>query len=66
MSTCEGCFLSAKGQAAELSRIIKEAKNYAVQNQTTVAVYKEGNEYRYIAAASAAGLPVLQYVSQYN
>ncbi len=66
MSGCEGCFLSAKGQAAELSRAIKEAKTYAETNKVTVAIYKEGNEYRYIDAANAAGLPVIQYVSQYH
>lgn len=63
MSGCEGCFLSAKGQANELANIREKAKAYANEQNTTVAIYKEANEYRCIRADEAAGLPVMEYIS---
>jgi hypothetical protein len=66
MSTCEGCFISAKGQARELETVRQAAKKYAVENGKTVAIYKEGQDYSFIEAGSAAGLYILEYVSQFN
>lgn len=68
MSGCEGCFLSAKGQARELDIIIQEAKTYAKENNITAAIIKEGTGYNYTTAerAHAAGLPIIQYISKFN
>ena len=62
---CEGCLISAKGQAQTLDAVRAEAKKYAIENETTVAIYKEGNDYRYTSAETAvrAGIPVLEYLS---
>lgn len=65
---CEGCFISAKGQAAALDTIKREAKKYAVENKQTVAIYKEANDYFFAEAGAAisAGKPVMEFVSQFN
>lgn len=60
---CPGCFLSAKGQAAELEKIRKQARQYAATEKITVVIYKEANEFRFIRADLAAGLPVVEYIS---
>lgn len=65
---CEGCLTSNKAQQQELERVRKEAKEYAVQNNQTMAIYKEGNEFRHLDAreAIARGYPVVEFVSQHQ
>jgi hypothetical protein len=66
--SCEGCHLSGKGQDAALTAAIDNARNYAKQNQTSVAVYKEGNDYHFIDAQQAIqqGYPIIQILSKYQ
>lgn len=68
MMGCEGCFISAKGQARERAAITEQAKEYAKLNNVTMAIYKEADEYKFTTAelAISSGLPVLDIVSQYN
>lgn len=68
MSSCEGCLTSNRGQQEALSLIRSEAKKYAISNEKTVAIYKEGFEYRYCEAeyAIANGYHISEMVSQYN
>lgn len=65
---CEGCFISAKGQARDKESATQQAKEYAIQNKVTMAIYKEAGEYKFTTAELAAttGLPVLGYVSQFD
>ncbi len=66
--SCEGCHISVKGQAINLEDIRTQAKNYAKDNNTTVAIYKEGTEYQFTRAdiAISTGLPVVEYISQHH
>jgi len=68
MSGCEGCIVSAKGQSMQLDQVKQEAKQYATENNKTMAIYKEGNDYCYIEAGEAVrnGLPVMEFISQHN
>lgn len=60
---CPGCFTSAKGVARELETIRNQARQYAKQEKTTVVIYKEADEFRYVRIDRAAGLPVMEYIS---
>jgi len=65
---CEWCSISPKGQDQQLSNVLKQAKDYAKQENIPVAIYKEGNEYKFISAsfAIANGYPILQVLSAYQ
>ena len=65
MSFCMDC---APASNHPLEDIIQAAKKYAVENQTTMAVFKEGNAYGYTTAtdAIARGLVVVTFVSQFS
>jgi hypothetical protein len=68
MSGCEGCLTTNKGQNEELQKAKQEAKQYAINNDVSMAVYKEGYEYKYIRAdeAIAGGFLIVAFVSKYN
>jgi hypothetical protein len=65
--SCEGCITSSRGQQEALNIILKQAKDYAKENNITVAVYKEGLEYKFIEAGAAitGGYQIIDMVSQY-
>jgi hypothetical protein len=66
--SCEGCLTSGKGQNQALEAAVKSAKDYAIQHQQTMAIYKEGLGYSFIEAATAItnGYPIIQFVSQHS
>lgn len=66
MNGCEGCFISARGQQEQLEQVRNAAKQYAIANEKTMAIYKEGFEYRFIEIDKAYGLIVIEIVSQYQ
>lgn len=68
MNGCEGCYSSPEGQDTALDTATKQAREYAKENKTAVAIYKEGFEYKYIEAglAFAGNYPICNIVSQYN
>jgi len=51
-----------------LENVKQQAKAYAVDQKQTMAVYKEGNEYKYAEAGFAirSGYYVLEFISQHN
>jgi hypothetical protein len=65
--SCEGCITSSRGQQEALNIILKQAKDYARENQITVAIYKEGLEYKIIEAGAAitGGYYIIDMVSPY-
>ncbi len=52
----------------QLQQIQKEAKSYALENKISVAIYREGFEYRYTSAESAIafGYAIVEVVSGHN
>ncbi len=66
MSSCEGCFTSAKGQSIQLDVIRSQAKSYAIETEKTMAIYKEGYEYFYseASAATTAGKNIMEFISE--
>lgn len=67
-SGCEGCAISPRGQHEALSNIRTIAKKYAIENEKTVAIYKEGFEYRYCDAEVAinSAYAVIEMLSKHN
>lgn len=65
MSGCEGCLVSNRGQQEQYQTTKQEAIKYAKQQNQTVALYKEGYDYRYCIAevAGSAGYQILEYLS---
>ena len=65
---CDGCLISGKGQNESLDVLRSQAKKYAVENEKTVAIYKEGFEFRFIEAekASELGYPVVEIISKHQ
>lgn len=65
--SCEGCHISGHGQNIALNNAINQAAKYAKENEITVAVYKEGYEFNFIAAdtAVAGGYQIIQFISQH-
>ena len=59
---CDNCDTSPSGQAIALTNIRAAAKKYAIENEKTMAVYKEGYEYRYCeySVAVANGYAILE------
>jgi hypothetical protein len=67
MEGCPGCEQQQKFKNQQLQSKLKEAIAYAKEHQTTVAIYEEpGQGYQFIRYDLAAGLPVIQIVSQYS
>lgn len=64
MSGCEGCFISQKEQQQRLESTKLLAKDYAIKNNTAVAIYKEGYDYYYCPAGDAIerSLPIVSIV----
>jgi hypothetical protein len=63
--SCEGCISSPAGQDLALDAKIKEAYDYAAQNNVSVAIYPEGGQYLIMEAFAAysAGLgPVIKQI----
>lgn len=50
---CENCLQTKKGQDEALSNILFEAKQYATENNISVAIYQEGYEYFFTDAEQA-------------
>jgi hypothetical protein len=65
---CEGCLISNQGQHELLSKVRTNAKKYAIENEKTVAIYKEGFEFFYIDEEKARELnyPVIEIVSKHQ
>jgi hypothetical protein len=65
MSFCYDCF---KPSGNELEEVKQKAKEYAITNQVTVAIYKEGGQYYFSGAAEAiaGGLVIVSFVSQHQ
>jgi uncharacterized protein (DUF2225 family) len=67
---CPGCFQSAKGQKEAFEKIKKEAIEYSTEHKKAVAIYKEGNEFKYIDAfeayANGYGPAIRHVVSTYH
>lgn len=67
-SGCEGCFQSAKGMQEQFEIVKAKAKEYGQQENKTVAIYREGFEFRYIVAevAIANGYLIVEILSQHQ
>jgi hypothetical protein len=65
--SCDGCLTTNKGNDTSLENIKMQAKLYAKQNQTPVAIYKEGFQWSFIEAhtAIANNYPITEFISQY-
>jgi hypothetical protein len=65
MSGCGGNCLPVKAKSVQLEEVKQEAKQYAIQHQKTVAIYKEGNDYFFAEAefAHQSGYAIVQYIS---
>lgn len=63
--SCPACFTTVKGQQQELAQVRVKAKQYAVENEKMVAIYREGYEFRFMVAEKAieTGLHIIEYVS---
>jgi coenzyme F420-reducing hydrogenase gamma subunit len=68
MMGCESCHIGVMGQQMALNDIVLQAKKYAVENEKTMAIYKEGYDYRFIEYSIAAenGYQIVQVVSKHN
>jgi len=66
--SCESCYSSPKGQDEQLRAVRVKAKQYALETNETVAIYKEGTDYLYIKASEAIQQQfiVLEFVSKYH
>jgi hypothetical protein len=68
--SCPGCFQSAKGQQEDYEKIKTEAVAYSKEHKTPVAIYREGEEYKYIEAftayAKGYGPVIREVVSAYH
>lgn len=66
--SCDGCNTSQKGlnEAFEIAKT--RATNFMLDNGVSVAVYREGYEFKYMEASKAIelGLTVIDIVSVYN
>jgi hypothetical protein len=65
--SCESCITGPRGQAEELARVRQLAKQYAQAQEKTVAIYREGLEFRYCEhdQAIANRMLVVEVVSQH-
>ena len=65
---CEGCSISQKGMQQQYSQIRKQAKDYAIEKNIPVAIYKERYQYFFIGAEIAIreGYPITEVVSPHN
>jgi hypothetical protein len=68
MSGCEGCFQSAKGMQEQLSITRSKAKQYAKEEQKTVAIYREGFDFRYCdeEVARREGYDIVEILSKHQ
>jgi NMD protein affecting ribosome stability and mRNA decay len=62
---CDNCFQSQKGMEEALVNIRAQAKTFAIQEKTVVAIYREGYELSFIKAELSAGLNVVDRVTPY-
>jgi len=70
MDSCPGCFQSAKGQQEHFERVKTEAIAYSKEHNKAIAIYRDGQEYKYLDAFDAYGRgygPVIrEVVSAYH
>jgi hypothetical protein len=70
MEGCPGCFQSAKGQQAAFDKIKKEAIEYSTEHKKAMAIFKEGDEFKYLDAfeayANGYGPAIREVVSAYH
>lgn len=70
MDGCPGCFQSAKGQQAAFDKVKNEATEYSTQNKKAVAIYKDGEEFKFLDAfeayANGYGPVIREVVSAYH
>lgn len=65
--SCDGCLITNKSNDLSFEQIKKEAKLYAQEKKTPVALYKEGFQWFFIEAsrAFANNYPITEVLSQY-
>jgi hypothetical protein len=65
---CDGCLVSNKGQQQNLQQVLDDGKKYAIENEKTVAIYKEGLDYKYCDAATAYAnnYPIIKILSKHK
>lgn len=63
---CAGCFPEARKLEADIGNVRKQAFKYGQENKKTVAVYREGKEFRYAEASFAIGKYPIVEVLQYH
>lgn len=70
MEGCPGCFSSAKGQQEQFEKVKNEAIAYSKENKKAVAIYKEGDEFKFLDAfaayAGGYGPAIREVVSAYH
>lgn len=66
-NNCDSCFDGAKFKNLDYQQVLKNAKQYAVEKKQDMAVYKEADQWQYIAVehAIANGIAFSAVVSQY-
>lgn len=64
---CEGCSISGRGQNEALTITRARAKKFAIDNEKTVAIYKEGFEFYYCEydVARQNGYQIIEVVSKH-
>lgn len=53
MDGCPGCFQSAKGQQEYFEKVKTEAIAYSKEHKKAIAIYRDGQEYKYLDAFDA-------------
>lgn len=53
MEGCPGCFASVKGQQEQFEKVKTRAIVYAKENNKAVAIFKEGDDFKFIDAFEA-------------
>lgn len=64
---CDSCLTSKQGQDMQFATVKQQAKVYAIQNQISMAIYKEGYSWYYksVHLAIAEGIPFVEVVSHH-
>lgn len=56
--SCESCFSGPKAQQEALTVVQKDAKKYAIDNETNVFIYRTEDGWAYMAEAKARELSI--------
>jgi hypothetical protein len=65
---CPSCFTSQKAMNESFQKVRIEAKKFAIDNQVSVAIYKEAFTFSYMEVNKAMELHynILEFVSMYD